>query len=126
MEVRQYHARKLTRKITGGKVGKRSDKRKAHAGGYFAAPKIGKQQIVVRRTRGGKRVAAIKSAEFANVAAAGKVQRAKILRVVETPGNPQLARAGIIIKGAIIETELGTARVTSRPRHGVVNAVLIA
>jgi small subunit ribosomal protein S8e len=33
---------------------------------------------------------------------------------------------GIITKGAIIETELGLAKVVSRPgQHGVVNAVKI-
>ncbi|MGC8851015.1 MAG: 30S ribosomal protein S8e, partial [Candidatus Micrarchaeia archaeon] len=36
------------------------------------------------------------------------------------------SRENIVTKGAIIETELGKAKVTSRPgQHGIVNAVLL-
>jgi small subunit ribosomal protein S8e len=35
-------------------------------------------------------------------------------------------RQNIVTRGAVIETEAGRARVTSRPgQHGVINAVLI-
>ncbi|MGQ9583092.1 MAG: 30S ribosomal protein S8e [Thermoplasmatota archaeon] len=56
-----------------------------------------------------------------------KVQRVKILTVLENPANPHYVQRNIISKGAILKTELGRARVTSRPgQHGVLNAVLIA
>lgn len=56
----------------------------------------------------------------------GKSQKTKIKNVIENPSNRNYARMQIITKGAIIETELGKARVTSRPgQDGVVNAVLI-
>jgi small subunit ribosomal protein S8e len=33
---------------------------------------------------------------------------------------------GIVTKGCIVETELGKAKVTSRPsQHGIVNAILV-
>ncbi|MEM5832609.1 MAG: 30S ribosomal protein S8e, partial [Candidatus Aenigmatarchaeota archaeon] len=39
---------------------------------------------------------------------------------------PLYERRKIITKGAIIKTEIGLAKVTSRPsQHGVVNAILI-
>ncbi len=56
----------------------------------------------------------------------GASRKARILAVVDTPANKEYARRGIIVKGAIIDTEAGRARVTSRPgQDGVVNAVLI-
>ncbi len=55
-----------------------------------------------------------------------KVQRVKILTVLENPANPHYVQRNIITRGAILKTELGRARVTSRPgQHGVLNAVLI-
>ncbi len=54
----------------------------------------------------------------------GKVS--KILSVKENSANPHFVRMNVITKGAIIETEDGMAKVTSRPgQHGVVNAKLI-
>ncbi|RLI95711.1 MAG: 30S ribosomal protein S8e, partial [Candidatus Aenigmatarchaeota archaeon] len=53
-------------------------------------------------------------------------KKVKILDVLENPANPQLVRSKIVTKGCIIKTELGNAKVTSRPsQHGIVNAVLI-
>jgi len=55
----------------------------------------------------------------------GKTQKAEILRVIRNPANVDYNRRGVITKGTIIETPLGTARVTSRPgQDGLVNAVL--
>jgi small subunit ribosomal protein S8e len=55
----------------------------------------------------------------------GETKRVEILRVIRNPANVDYNRRGIITKGVLIETELGTARVTSRPgQDGVINAVL--
>jgi len=55
-----------------------------------------------------------------------KVLKTKVVQVIENPANPHYVRRNIITKGAIIETEIGNARVTSRPgQHGVLNAVLL-
>jgi len=54
-----------------------------------------------------------------------KTQKVEILRVVRNPANVDYNRRGVITKGTIIETPLGTARVTSRPgQDGLVNAIL--
>ena len=46
--------------------------------------------------------------------------------MVENSSNTDYDRRGIITKGARIETELGTAKVTSKPgQDGVVNAVIV-
>jgi small subunit ribosomal protein S8e len=48
------------------------------------------------------------------------------LRVSKNPANKDYERRGVITKGAILETELGLAKVLSRPgQDGVINAVLI-
>ena len=50
----------------------------------------------------------------------------KIQNVLENTANPHYVRRNIITKGAIIETEMGKAKVTSRPgQDGCINAILI-
>jgi len=122
-----YHEKK-TRKIgTGGMRRSSRDKKRAHMGGHFIATKIGKNINVSKRMRGGSAKGALKSAEYANVVMPdGKIKKAKIIRVIESPSNREYSRMNIITKSAIIETDVGKARVTSRPgQHGLVNAVLI-
>ena len=49
-----------------------------------------------------------------------------IKSVLECPANRHYARRNILVKGTIVDTEKGKARITSRPgQHGTVNAVLI-
>ncbi len=56
----------------------------------------------------------------------GKTSKSKLLRVIGNPANVDYQRRGVITKGAIVETELGQARVTSRPgQDGVINAILL-
>jgi small subunit ribosomal protein S8e len=116
------------RKPTGGEIRLARKKRKYELGNLPVYTKLGEKEkrIVVRTKGGGIKVKEI-VATFANVLdKSGKMQKVKILDVLETPGNPQLARSGVIIKGAIIRTELGKAKVTSRPsQDGVINAILL-
>jgi small subunit ribosomal protein S8e len=80
------------------------------------------------RVRGGNYKIRLKRAAYANVVdpSTNTAKKVRILRILETPANPHYARTGIIVKGTIIETELGKAVVTSRPgQDGVINAVLI-
>jgi len=80
------------------------------------------------RARGGNYKLILLRAAFANVSdpKTGITKKVRILRVVDNPANKNYARRGIITKGTIIETEIGVARVTSRPGQvGVINAILI-
>ena len=53
-------------------------------------------------------------------------QKAEIKNVIETPQNRFLARQNRLLKGAIIETSKGNARITNRPgQDGTAYAVLI-
>ncbi len=70
----------------------------------------------------------IRKVLFANVAnpKTGEVKKVKILSVENNPANRHFSRIGVVTRGAVVKTELGLARVTSRPNQdGVVNAVLL-
>ena len=80
------------------------------------------------RTLGGSNKAVLMRAEVANVyVPAEKVtKKVKIQTVKENPANPHYVQRNIMNKGTVIRTELGEARITSRPgQDGVVNAVLL-
>ena len=55
-----------------------------------------------------------------------KAQKTKIKTTVENPADRHFVRRNIMTKGAVIDTEVGKAKITSRPgQDGVINAVLI-
>jgi len=118
------------KKITGGRRRSHRKKRKYELGRYptFTSLSSEEHEVHVQRVMGGNIKLRVKKALYANVTdpEKGVARKVKILRVIETPANREYARRGIIVRGSIIETELGRARVTSRPgQDGTVNAVLI-
>ena len=51
---------------------------------------------------------------------------AEIINVEETPQNKFFARQNRLMKGSVIETSLGKARITNRPsQEGMINGILI-
>jgi small subunit ribosomal protein S8e len=122
-----WHGKK-GKKITGGKFKQPRKKRKYELGSLPLHTKIGKEKKIIKKTKGGGLKTKVSSVEFANVLdpKTSSIKKTKILSVVSTPSDPHLARRNIITKGAIIKTELGNARVISRPsQHGIVNALMI-
>ena len=117
----------LGRKITGGKYHASRKKKKYELPGIPRVVKLRPRKLKVLRCTGGNRKNVLLSCDIANVLdKKGKSMKAKITNVVETKSNRFLARQNIMVKGAIIDTELGKARVTNRPgQEGMVNAVLI-
>ena len=116
------------RKITGGKYHKFRKKKKYSLSGVEGKVKLRETKQKKIRIRGGTKKSVILSTNFANVMDpdTNKAKKAKIKNVLETPANRFLARQNIIIKGAVIETELGKAKITNRPsQEGQVEAVLI-
>ncbi len=116
------------RKPTGGKINLGRKKRRYELGNTPTNTKLGKYKLVSIDTKGGGEKSRALSVEFSNVLdKKSKVyKKVKILDVVGNPANPQLVRSKIITKGTVIKTELGNARVTSRPsQDGVVNSILI-
>src|SRR5665648_849428 len=122
----QSHLRK--RKLTGGKKRVYRSKKKYEAGGYAAETILGKPKRKISRGLGGNQKVKALTDKYASVTdpKSGTTQKAEIVRVVRNIANVDFNRRGVITKGAEIETELGLAKVTSRPgTHGTINAVLI-
>lgn len=119
---------KSTRTKTGKRL-KRSRKRKLfERGGEFLETKIGKRNVKVQRTMGGSRKLKLLSVDKINVAdpRTKKVKRTKVLSVEKNPANVHYVRRNVITKGAVVKTEIGLARITSKPgQHGIANAVLV-
>ena len=114
------------RKITGGKYHARRKKRLHERHGQENLVVLGDTKRKNLRVRGGNNKPVLLKANIANVFANGKVQKAEIKNVEETPQNKFFARQNRLVRSAIIETSLGKARITNRPsQEGQVNAVLI-
>ncbi len=117
------------RKLTGGLIKSHRKRRKFDLGRTPSATTIGPKKLKMIKTRGGKLKLRLRATETANVldSKTKKITLSKILNVIENRANPHFIRQKIITKGAIIKTELGDVRVTSRPgQSGVVNGILIA
>jgi small subunit ribosomal protein S8e len=116
------------RKPTGGEIEIARKKRKFELGSLPVHTKIGEPKVSIVKTKGGGRKVKASSVQFANVldSKTKTVKKAKILDIVSNQANQHFTRRGIITKGSIIKTDIGNAKVTSRPsQHGVVNALKI-
>ena len=102
-------------------------RRKSEIDRYPNEPILGKDSIVPRRVRGGNLKMALKHIEFLNVndRENKKTIKTKIIKVISNPANKDYERRGVLSKGAFVETELGIARIISRPgQNGSINAIL--
>lgn len=116
------------RKPTGGLYKKFRGKKRFELGREPTLTKIGEQKVELIKTKGGGQKARVVVAKYANVLdpKTKKYSKAEIKIVTDCPANRHFVRRNIIVKGAIIETSLGKAVVTSRPgQDGTVNAVLV-
>lgn len=117
---------KLGRKISGGKYKRRAKKKLHEHSGHAREVSLRPTKRKQMRVKGGNIKTVLLNENQANVTVNGKVQRAEIKNVIETPQNVFLQRQNRLAKGAIIETSLGKAKITNRPsQEGCVNAVLI-
>ncbi|MGI0033552.1 MAG: 30S ribosomal protein S8e [Nitrososphaeraceae archaeon] len=114
------------RKYTGGRKIAMRSRRKYEIDRYPNEAIVGSNVKVTRRVRGDNNKIAFKTVEFANVSnpEEKKTTKSKILKVIKNTANKDYERRGVITKGTLIETELGLARVVSRPGQvGVINAI---
>lgn len=115
-----------TRKRTGGRRRPFKKKDKHQMGREPTETQVGESQIRILDSRGNTQKVRALSTDKATVADGDETVSATIQEVVENAANPNYVRRNIITKGALIETDAGTARVTSRPgQNGHVNAVLV-
>lgn len=124
----QWHGNLHKRKKSGGKKHIFRGKRAFEMGSDAAETIVGENHVTRKRGRGGKLKLRALAVDTVNVTdpATGKSQKTEIRGVVKNPANVDYQRRGVITKGAVLDTPLGQAIVTSRPgQHGAVNAVLI-
>ena len=124
-----WHGDTHKRKLSGGRKRGYRKKRKYEEGRFPAETTMGERKRKTTKGRGanskskllvGKQVCVTDQKTV-------KTEKTEIVRVVKNPANVDYDRRGVITKGAIVETRIGQAKVTSRPgQHGVLNAVLIS
>jgi len=124
-----WHGDLHKKKPSGGRKRAYRRKRKFEEGRFPAETILGEPKKKIVRGRGETTKIKALSDKYACVTdpKGGKTEKVEIMRVVRNPANIDYDRRGVITKGAVIETSLGLARVTSRPgQHGVIDAVLIS
>jgi len=118
------------KKPTGGRIHALREKKKYELGSAPTQTTMAAKEDYKKATRvfGGNTKVRLDEVLFANVTngKTNATKKVKILKVKNNPSNVDYARRGVITKGAIIETEMGDAKVTSRPgQDGLLNALLL-
>ena len=127
--VMSITAHRSKRKATGGIYRNLKGKRMASLAGMPSHTKLGSESRVIKRKIGGGSKISLLSHEIINVfdKKSNKYHKTKILTVVDNKANRNFIRRNIMTKGTIVKTELGNARITSRPgQEGSINGVLEA
>jgi small subunit ribosomal protein S8e len=123
----QWQAESI-RKVTGGRRRPAQKKRRADIGRAPADTHIGEGRTRIIRSFGGNCQVIALRADYANVTNPrnGETRKVKIETVEKNTANPNYVRRNLLTKGAVIKTELGSARITSRPgQNGIINALLL-
>jgi len=116
------------RKFTGKKYKTFHKKRKRELERPSIETQIGQEKKKKQRTMGGNHKLKLFSTSYINVTdlKSNKTSKVKILKFESNDSSKDLNRRHIITKGAIVDTEVGKAKVTSRPgQHGVMNGILV-
>jgi small subunit ribosomal protein S8e len=120
---------KSRRSKTGRRIRYERAKRKFEIGREQHLTTIGEQKLKIVRTTGNNRKTRLLTANVAYVLdpKTQKTTKTEIISVIENAANIHYIRRNIINKGAIIETKLGKAKITSRSgQTGNINAVLLS
>ena len=122
------HSNRGKKKKSGGRRRTIKGKRKVNKGNLPTHTTLGEKKSKDRRTKGGKIKKKVLHLGEANVLNPDtkKYQKVKIKTSISNTADRNFARRNIFTKGAIIDTDIGKAKITSRPsQDGVVNAVLL-
>ena len=117
------------RKYTGKKYKYFRKKRKRELTRPTIDTEIGDYRVKKQRVMGGNTKIKLFSTMFINVTDPNsrKTSKVRIIGFESNAASKDLNRRHILTKGAIVETELGNAKITSRPgQHGVVNGILLS
>ncbi len=120
--------KKSRRKPSGARYKQVFSKKLGELGSGPSLTRLGKERKRQIRVLGANNKVKLLLTENANVLdpKTRKHKVVKIKAVAENVANPNFVRRNIITRGAVINTDLGKAKVTSRPgQMGVVQAVLV-
>ena len=106
---------KSKRLVSGKKYIAIRKKRLSELSGLTTETLIGKLRVKVKRVEGGNTKASLLSHDSICINDKGKTTKLKIVGVEENPANVNYTRRNIITKGAIVKTEKGNVKITSRP-----------
>jgi len=123
----QYQG-KSRRKYTGGRLIHARGKRKFEDGREAADSHLNETRRRIIKTKGSNIKVRLLRCNVANVTdpSNNKTNQVSIDTVIGNTANQHYVRRNILTKGSIIKTNIGDARITSRPgQDGVVNAILI-
>ena len=116
------------RKPTGGRRVQARGKRSTEISSEKQFALIGEPKRKIYRKAGGNTLVRVLSENKVSVndAKSGKTTLATLTNVVENDSNPNYIRRNILTKGAVVETDKGQVKITSRPGHdGVLNGVVL-
>ena len=116
------------RKYTGKKYKRFRKKRKSELERPPIETKVEEEKKKKQRVMGGNYKLKLFSTLYMNVTDpnSNKTSKVRILRFDSNEASKDYNRRHILTKGAIVETELGKVKITSRPgQHGVLNGVLV-
>ncbi len=116
------------RKYTGKKYKHFRKKRKRELERPTIDTVIGPEKKKKQRVMGGNIKFKLFSSQFINVTDpnTNKTSKVRILRFESNEASKDFNRRHVLTRGAIVETELGNVRITSRPgQHGVLNGILV-
>ncbi len=123
-----WHSALTKRKITGGRRKSYRTKRAIEAGGYPTETSLGESKRKVKKMYGSEKKIKLLKEKYVNISISrtGKTEKVTIDKIVENTANIDYNRRKVITRGAVIETSLGKAIITSRPgQDGVLNAILL-
>src|SRR3990167_3363688 len=105
------------RKVSGGRYKSNISKRSGNIRSIPRHTKLGKTSKFSVRVNGGNVKSFLLNSDTVNVynSSDKRHKTVKILEIVSNNANRHFVRRNILTKGAIVKTELGSVRVTSRP-----------
>lgn len=116
------------RKPTGGRLILARKKRRFEVAPEDAETKLGEHSQKLIRSRGASQKIKLLATNHINVTdpKTGKAKKATIKTVTENGANIHYVRRNIITKGAVVDTDLGHVKITSRPgQAGTLSGVLV-
>ncbi len=116
------------RKYTGAKYHSYRRFRKREMGRDPTETKIGPKKTEIIRAHGGALVQKILSVKYINayIPKEKKIKKLEIKKFIQNDASIDYQRRGILTRGAIVETDMGKVKITSRPGQiGSLSGVLI-